>query len=214
MDQKEPDPETIETESDGGRAPRIQDSLSTLLRGTGIVLVGLVARMALLFLTELVAARHLGPANYGLLSWAITVVSVGSMLSCMGLPTAARRFVPIYLQRGDMGRLRGTVLLVAALTGLGGLGGLLALYLGAETLSSRVLGDPAELPVFRAMVFALPFWNLIKAAMALTAGFKRPGIKVLVEDALVPMGMLIVVSIAALTGLGAPWWSPSTLGSA
>jgi O-antigen/teichoic acid export membrane protein len=182
---------------------RMQDSLSALVRGTGVVLLGLIAKMGLVFLTEVVAARHLGPASYGLLTWAITVVAVGSTLTCLGLPTAARRFVPIYLHNRDWARLRGALLLVTVATGVGGVLGLAALYAGAGVLSLRLLGDPAELPIFEVLVFILPLWNLIKAAVAFTAGFKRPGIKVLLEDIVVPFGMLLVVSIVALAGLGA-----------
>ena len=135
MEPKKPDSQVLDT---------TQGAYSTLLRGTAIVLFGLIARMGLLFVTEIVAARHLGPSNYGLLTWAITVVAVGSMLSCLGLPTAARRFVPIYLQDRDPARLRGTVLLVTVVTGTVGVLAMTALYANASTLSLRLLGDPAE----------------------------------------------------------------------
>lgn len=181
----------------------MQAAYSTLLRGTAIVLFGLITRMGLLVVTEIVAARHLGPTNYGLLTWAITVVAVGSMLSCLGLPTAARRFLPIYLQDKDSARLRGTVLLVTIVTSTVGLLAMTVLYASAGTLSLRLLGDPAELPIFQALVFALPFWNIIKTAAAVSAGFKRPMIKVLLEDILVPLGMLLVVSVAATLSFGA-----------
>jgi O-antigen/teichoic acid export membrane protein len=179
-----------------------QDAVSTVLKGSGAVLMGLLCRMGLLFLTELIAARHLGPSRYGLLTWGITAISIVSMFTMLGLNSAARRFVPIFRQQGDTARLSGLLRSATVLTASAGFVGMLVLYAAAEPLSLRALGEPKELPILQMLVIALPFWNLQKTFLALAAGFKRTWLKVMTEDIFVPLGFLTVVSIAASTGSG------------
>ena len=179
-----------------------QDAVSTVLKGSGAVLLGLLCRIGLLFLTELIAARYLGPSRYGLLTWGITVISLVSMFTMLGLNSAARRFVPIYRQQGEAALLSGLLRGATVLTASGGFVGMLVLYAAAEPLSLQVLGNPKELPILEVLVIALPFWNLQKTFLALTAGFKRTWVKVMTEDIFVPLGFLTVVSLAALTDHG------------
>ena len=178
------------------------ESFALLLQGTSIVLIGLALRVGLVFMAELIAARYLGPVRYGLLSWGIAVVSVGSMLSMFGLGTAARRFIPIQRLNGNSAAVRGTILTTAALVGMGGLVALILLLTSAETLTLRLFGDAAELPILEVLVFALPFWNLFKVFLAFAAGFKQVGIKVWVEDLFVPLGLLTSVLVVATLGYG------------
>lgn len=177
-----------------------RQSLETLLSGSLLVFLGLAARMAILFATEVLAARYLGPTDYGLLTWALVVLGIGSMLSTLGMSTAARRFIPLFVQSGDTASLRGSLILLITVAGAGGLLGMAILLLGAGQLSLKVFGDARQLPVLTALVFALPFWNLQKVLLGFAAGFKRPMIKVSTEDLFLSMGFLAVVVGAMAMG--------------
>lgn len=190
-----PDPQLLSRQAES-QASEHHESYVSLLSGSGIVFLGLAAHLLLTTATEVLAARYLGPAPYGLISWGIMVLNIGSILSGLGLNTAARRFIPMYLQRGDSASLRGTLVLITGLTGGGAIAGFVVLLVSAGTLSLLVFKDPRELPVLTALAFALPFWSLQKVLLGIAAGFKYPRIKALIEDLFVPAGLLAVILLA------------------
>ncbi len=172
-------------------------SYISLLSGSGIVFIGLAIHLLLATATEVLAARYLGPVSYGLISWGVMVLNIGAILSGLGLNTAARRFVPIFVQSGDSASLRGTLILITSLTGSGAVVEFVLLLVLASTLSLTVFQDVRELPVLTVFAFALPFWSLQKVLLGIAAGFKYPRMKALIEDLFVPAGLLLVVALAA-----------------
>lgn len=174
-------------------------SLESFLRGSGFVVLGMGAKICLVFVAELLAARILLPERYGLITWALFLVNILCMFTGLGLSTAARRFIPIFHSRGETGAVRGTVILSGAIGFVGGVVGGLSLFFGSEWLAETVLGDPREKAVLMAFVFALPLWNVLKSMLAVMGGFSLPRYKVLIEDLLVPFGFLLVILLA--------WWA-------
>lgn len=175
-----------------------QENLRTLLKGSGIVAIGMVIRVLLVFVTEVLVARILLPERYGLLTWGLFVVNILCMLSSLGINTAVRRFLPIYQSAGDDEAVRGLVLLSGFVSMAGGVVGALLLFYSAHWLATHGMGDPRVTPILSTFVLMVPLWNLQKTMLAVFGGFKRPTYKVLVEDLFVPIGLLAVVLLA--------WW--------
>ena len=64
--------------------------MDKLFSGSILVFCGLLLRTGLLLIFEVIAARHLGPASYGLFSLAFTVIVFTSLSREFGDPTPSR----------------------------------------------------------------------------------------------------------------------------
>ena len=60
---------------------RFNLQMDTLFSGSIVVFLGLLLRILLLLVFEMVAARHLGPASYGTFALAFTIVLIVSQIS-------------------------------------------------------------------------------------------------------------------------------------
>ena len=159
-------------------------------------MAGMMARMVILFITEVMAARILMPERYGLITWGLFLVNLLSMMTGLGLNTAIRRYIPLYEAEQDHQSSVEIIRFSAMLSLIGGLLGAVLLFAGVGWVARTVLGDDRETPVLVILALALPLWNLQKAILAIFSGFKLPSYKVLVEDLLMPLGFLFVVVLA------------------
>jgi O-antigen/teichoic acid export membrane protein len=124
------------TEND--RTPR--DGLSTEsrrhIRGSSLLLVGKVLSAGTNFGIQIMIVRYLAKADYGAYAYALAIVSAGQSVAVLGLDRAISRFLPIYDERGEHGKLLGTLLMVAGtIAGVG-----LAFVLFVASLRDLVAG--------------------------------------------------------------------------
>ncbi|MEL6382463.1 MAG: flippase [Cyanobacteria bacterium J06626_18] len=119
--------------------------IAQLLRGAGAALTVQMVSAGVLYSAQVLLARWMGTAAYGIYEYATTISILGAFVAGFGLPTVVLRFIPTYTAKGDWAHLRGLLksswqqtLIVSLLTSLGGtviLLGLNALQsLGAYTI--------------------------------------------------------------------------------
>jgi O-antigen/teichoic acid export membrane protein len=68
------------------------------------------ASAAVLYLSQVVLARWMGAANYGIYVWVWTLVLILGGLSHFGLGAALVRLIPMYREKGDLDTLRGLLI--------------------------------------------------------------------------------------------------------
>jgi O-antigen/teichoic acid export membrane protein len=130
------------TSTDDGRpAPASAAALTrTQLRGSSLLLAGKAMAMAVTFTIQVIVVNHLTKADYGAFAYALTFVVLGQTLSSFGLDRAVTRFLPIFHERGDYGRILGTLLLVFGSVVSLGLCVVLVVHLVAGPIESGLLG--------------------------------------------------------------------------
>ena len=119
--------------------------MAIVIAGNG---VAMIAGMAF----TVVLSRHLGPADFGVLSVAMAVMAVAAGVSTLGLQTALVRFVaPLRNDHAEAARfIQGfTLALVLVLAGIVAIGGLLL----AGPLAGAILGDPSLAWIIRFSFF-------------------------------------------------------------
>jgi O-antigen/teichoic acid export membrane protein len=78
-----------------------------LVSRAGVVFVVQVVGAGLAYAVQVLLARFLGAAPYGLYAYTIVWVGFAALLAGLGLPAASIRFLPVYSESGDWGRVRG-----------------------------------------------------------------------------------------------------------
>ena len=111
-----------------------------LVRGSAIALATRVAGVGLGYVVAILISRKLGADGYGTYSIAMAWALLLVVPSRAGLDTAALKFAPIYLERGDYSRLKGFVRFAAACvlvtSAVAGLGVVIAAGLGLTSIPS------------------------------------------------------------------------------
>lgn len=177
-----------------------EKNFAELLTGSRIVFLGLLIRSLLMFVCEIFLARTLGPTDYGYLTFSISLINLSSIVSGIGLNTASRRFIPIYIEHPERGSLSLFVKFSGIATLVASIGVMLLVIAASQVFSEKLVVSEWQLVLI--LSAAIPFWSLQKLFLGVVAGLKYSLLKVLVEDLFVPVGFLTSVFIAYYFELG------------
>ena len=94
----------------GGRAPSRGDKATKkALRGSSLLLVGRGISVLANFATQVLIVRHLSKADFGVFAYALSIVAMGQSVAALGVDRAVSRFVPMYDEHREDGKLLGTL---------------------------------------------------------------------------------------------------------
>jgi len=177
-----------------GRLTREGDTpLATLAKGASVAMLGKFLGRGMHILGQLVVARFLGPASFGLYGTGWTVVTMGGVFATLGLDQAVVRFGSRY-RRSDPPGFKATVLeCIALAVGCGILIGLLA---------KTVFSKPELSLVFRLFSPAIGLFAGLRVAAAATVISQRMSYAVAAEDFTQPVANLALVAVLSLLGFG------------
>jgi len=179
-------------------ADRSDSRLAQLVAGK--VFLVRVASAGLALLSQVLLARWMGSFEFGIYIYAWTWVLMIGALSDLGLSSAARRFIPEYIEFKALDRLRGFLsgsrwLAVGVATAIG-LAGALGVSMLAPYLDHFVV-----VPLYLACI-VIPIYGLVQAQAGIAQSFDWPNL------ALMPFYIWRQLTITALMGaaylLGAP----------
>lgn len=178
----------------GGNGERVQ-----LQRQAIMAFVVRLASAAILYLSQIVLARWMGGAEYGVYVFVWTCVLVLGGISHLGLNTAMIRLLPHYQETGQIDRLRGLLrggrlLAVVLGTVFAGLG-----YGGLVLLGDRI-ACPYTLPLYLALV-CVPFYALTDVQDGIGRGRGWMAIALLPPYVLRPLLVLTAMIAAQAAGL-------------
>lgn len=179
---------------------QLDDALRTLLKGGGVVFFGLVFELSLAFFGKVIIARAIGPVNYGEVSLAITVLTVSSIITVMGLDVGLSRYIPRY---DDTAHRRGLLLSSFQLSIPVGLlvGGGIVVF--APAIATYVFHDPSTTPLLRIFGAAVPLATFVKLAVGGMGGVKQSIPKVVIQNVGLPLTRFLGMAAAVFLGAGA-----------
>jgi O-antigen/teichoic acid export membrane protein len=145
---------------------RLQDA-GVLAKGLSVSLTGGMAAQAIGMFGQILMARLLGAAEFGLYSVGWTLVRLLSTVTTLGLESGVTYFGARYL-RFSPARLKGVVLESIAFTGLCGTTIAATLYLAAPAIAQHIFHKPEVSVVIRAFAPAFPLYGVLIVAAAVT----------------------------------------------
>lgn len=143
-----------------------------LAKGAGVSLTGGVAAQGLSMVSQILMARLLGAADFGLYSIGWTLVRLFPPLTTLGLDSGVIYFGARFL-RSNTNKFKGVVGESITFAFLSGLTVGAALYFAAPFLATRVLHKPDALSVIRAFGPAFPLYAVLIVASSVTALSQR-----------------------------------------
>ena len=93
--------------------PGEQDATRKQIRGSSLFLFGRMLSLGINFFTQVMTVRYLSTRDYGELAYGLALVGFFRLFASLGLQDAIPRFVPIYREKCEYGKMFGTILLAS-----------------------------------------------------------------------------------------------------
>lgn len=144
------------------------------IRGSSILLVGRFIALFLNFAVQVLTVRYLSKNDYGAFAYTLSVVSMATSVSLFGLDKAVSRFIPIYQEQKQFGKMLGAILMtLGTIIGVGT--SLVVLAYGLQgTLAQTVVNDPLSLALLLSVIALAPVQAVDNWFQGMFAVFASP----------------------------------------
>src|SRR3989338_6907684 len=150
----------------------INHSLTKIVKGAGIVFLGMIIGKAIGYFYTILVAR-LGAEQFGLLNLGFSIVSLVVTLSLLGLDNGVLRYIAYYQGKKDKPRVKGTI--ISALKICLPLSIFLALivFSFSPQIATFFFHNTQLIPILRIFAFMVPFAAIGTIFLSCFRGFQR-----------------------------------------
>jgi O-antigen/teichoic acid export membrane protein len=177
-----------------------EQDLPKVAIGAGITLTGMLFGGAFQYIYHIVLAKFLGPRYLGLFVLGLTVVSISSALSKMGLDNGVLRYVSIYRGIGDKARVKGTVVRALQLTAIASLITGTVVFVSSNAIATAIFQQPDLAEIIAVLAVSIPFCTLTTLALAVCQAFYIAKYTALVQNIVRPSLNLCLVALFFVLG--------------
>ena len=178
-----------------------RDDVSKLASGAGTSLAGRLGGRGIQVVAEVILARLLGPAAFGLYTVGWSLLRVIGLLCPLGLNKGVIKLGTDFWNR-DAARFRGVLLESILGAFLSGVAAGILVFLAAPFLAERVFEKPETVRIIRVFALAFPLYSALQVAAAATRITHRIVYSALAEDLLQPASFLVLFLLAYSLGGG------------
>jgi len=178
----------------------IQKSLTTIVKGAGIIFLGQVISLPLGMVNQALLGRFLGPGDYGLFNLGLSVIMIASFIPMFGLGGGLVQFIPFNIALDRKDRVISGIdfsfkfcLMVGILVSL-------ALFFLSNKIALEVFHDANLEIVIKILSISLTFTVFYRLTQALPAGFRQPKYKLYNEFIIMRVLRIAVFLIAVFLG--------------
>jgi O-antigen/teichoic acid export membrane protein len=181
---------------------RVTESLKSILKSSGLFIVGRFTKLPIAFISQVILARYLLSERYGILAQGLAVLEILSFLAALGLQEGISRFIPIFAQEKREDKVRGAMAWAHMFTLVLGTCLAVALAFSSPWIGGRFFKDPLVVPVLKIIAVALPLFALQKITQNCFRGLKRTSLYILLYNLFAPLSRFACIAIVAIMGLG------------
>src|SRR5665647_85022 len=180
----------------------VNDSINRIVTGSVVILAGTIAGLLFEILIKRVFISYLSPADFGIYSLALTVISITGAVATLGLNDGVPRYIAFF--RGSHEEQKIHELIISAIM-MGLIASLLAMLV-SPVLFEHLAGKGFDihgkiLSVIRIMIFAIPFTILLNLTIAIYRGFDRTDVNMYFYNIIRPLSLLVFASTAVFFGV-------------
>ncbi|MGR9000026.1 MAG: flippase [Gammaproteobacteria bacterium] len=177
-----------------------EKDVAALVKGLGTNLVGKLGGRALHVFAQILVARLLGPAGFGLYSIGWNISRTVGIIAPVGLDLGVIRFGAHYWKKDaqQLGRVVVASVRVSLISG--GVVGLV--FFLASSLLAELFGKPELMPIIRWFSFAFPLASGLQVAASATRITRKMRFGILSEELGQPLGNIALLAVVYLFGWG------------
>ncbi len=159
-----------QTPAGGPVSPAAGEEIRGQLRGSTFLLSGRMLALGLNFAAQVLIARSLEVSEFGAFFYALSIVTLWQGLSTLGMKRGISRFVPIFDERNEPGKLLGTICVGLGATLLASSVAIALVLLWPAPFLPEGGGEQGRLLVY-VLIFLVPLEGLDLILMNLFASF-------------------------------------------
>lgn len=176
-------------------------SIKKVAKGGALIFIGMTLSIAVFLFYKVMAARYLGPGNYGMLTLGITVMNIAALIGLAGMHHSIGKLVSHYLARKQHDRVKGVIATGFIITIGLSVALSIILYFLSDYISLKIFSMHGLGMVIRIFAFGVPFSVLAQLLKHYFFTFKKPEFAILSEsvfEKLLNLAFLVVlISISA-----------------
>jgi O-antigen/teichoic acid export membrane protein len=177
----------------------LSHNVSRLASGSGISILGRAAGRASYTVGQVLLARLLGPANFGLYAIGWTLLRIAGVIAPIGLDQAVVRFGAHYYGESKE-KLKGALLHCIGYSLLSGLALAVACWFGAPWLAQRVFHKPQLASLLHGFAMAIPLCGGAAVVAAATRITQRMKFSIIIEDLFQQGSAALMILVLFLVG--------------
>lgn len=170
-------------------------------KGGGVVFAGRLFVWGMRFVLAVLLARLLGADSYGLYSIALTVATLGSAFSVIGLDSALIRYVAVYSRRADRRGVLATMRVGIGIPMLVSIVAAVIFVLFGGQIARALVGDPRLEPLIRLVALLVPAMVANSVLSATLQGAQRISWAIIAEQFAQPIVRLVILLAFAVVGM-------------
>lgn len=143
------------------------------LRGSSLLLTGRVLALGINFVVQIVIIRYLSKADYGAFAYALSIVALVQAAIQLGLDRGLTRYVPIYDERNDEGRLFGVITFVVGVVTALGILVVVGVIVFRSLIEGSLVQDEGAIAMLVILIALAPIDALDNLLIGLLAAFDQ-----------------------------------------
>jgi len=180
----------------------VNQSVNRIVSGSTVILIGTFLGMLLDIIIKKVITSHLPPADFGIYSLALTVISITGAIATLGLNEGVPRYIAFFRGRHEEQKVHELIISAVIMGLIAGLLSILVSPLLFENLAGNGFDAQGKiLSVVKIMVFAIPFTILLNLTVAIYRGFDRTNVNMYFYNIIRPVSLLGFASVAVFLGV-------------
>jgi len=174
------------------------DAVRDVLRGAGVVYIGLVLEMGLAFVAQRFAAVHLSVDGFGSLLSGTALLDIGAVVAGLGLASGLTRYLPRVSKQQKRPLVKYTFIFVLPVSAIVAIPTVLL----AERIAVSVFNDPNIAISLRIFGATIPFAAALNLAIGGIRGQMVSRFQVYIKDILQPSARFGLIALAVVVGAG------------
>lgn len=170
------------------------------VRGSTLLVLGRVAATVFSVATQVLIVRALTKSDYGGFAYALAIAAAGRTLLSLGQGKLLSRFMALYEEERDYGRMFGSLFLAAATIAATSTVLIGVLFVVSDQLVGSLVGDSRAVSLLLILAFLAPLEALDQVFVSLFAVFSKPRTIFFRKYLFTPVLRLLVVLVLVLTG--------------
>lgn len=176
-------------------------SIKQVARGGFVIFLGIALSFIAFIFYKVLAARYLGPADYGMLTLGITILNAASILGLAGVHQSIGKLVSHYLARNRHEKAKSIVISSLIITLSSGILIMALLYMSSSFIGKRIFGIEGLDSIIKIFSIGVPFSVTAQLLKYHFFAFRKPEYAIVSESisekAVNLLLLVIIVSVSA-----------------
>jgi len=162
---------------------RLEDyAIKKVAKGGFYIFLGMAISAITFFLYKILAARYLGPADYGLLTLGIIILNIATIFGLAGIHHSIGMLINYYFAEKDYSKIKGLFISSFSITMLLSIIIAAFIYRFSSSISIRIFGMPELSRILFVFSIAVPFSAITQLLKYYFYAFKQPQLAIISES--------------------------------